>query len=76
MPNTGNRDGFSSIDEALDDLRAGRMIVVVDDPNREERPHQVGRNEDGEVGMPRAERHRQPARISARRREYFYGFGS
>ena len=35
MPNTGNRDGFSSIDEALDDLRAGRMIVVVDDPNRE-----------------------------------------
>ena len=28
-------DGFSPIPEILDDLRAGRMIVLVDDPNRE-----------------------------------------
>jgi 3,4-dihydroxy 2-butanone 4-phosphate synthase/GTP cyclohydrolase II len=33
MPET--RDGFSSIEEALDELRAGRMIVLVDDENRE-----------------------------------------
>jgi 3,4-dihydroxy 2-butanone 4-phosphate synthase / GTP cyclohydrolase II len=29
------RDGFCSIDEALAELRAGRMIVLVDDENRE-----------------------------------------
>ncbi len=29
------RDGFCSIDEAIEDLRAGRMIVLVDDENRE-----------------------------------------
>jgi 3,4-dihydroxy 2-butanone 4-phosphate synthase/GTP cyclohydrolase II len=29
------RDGFCTIDEALDELRAGRMIVVVDDEYRE-----------------------------------------
>jgi 3,4-dihydroxy 2-butanone 4-phosphate synthase / GTP cyclohydrolase II len=28
-------DGFCTIEEALDELRAGRMIVVVDDENRE-----------------------------------------
>ncbi len=28
-------DGFCSIEEALDELRAGRMIVLVDDENRE-----------------------------------------
>src|SRR5207237_10751258 len=29
------RDGFCSIEEALAELRAGRMIVLVDDENRE-----------------------------------------
>jgi 3,4-dihydroxy 2-butanone 4-phosphate synthase/GTP cyclohydrolase II len=29
------KDGFCTIDEALADLRAGRMIVLVDDENRE-----------------------------------------
>src|SRR5436853_1231928 len=29
------REGFCSIDEALDELRAGRMIVLVDDEYRE-----------------------------------------
>src|SRR3954462_10945403 len=33
MPHT--RDGFCTIDEALAELRAGRMIVLVDDENRE-----------------------------------------
>jgi 3,4-dihydroxy 2-butanone 4-phosphate synthase/GTP cyclohydrolase II len=33
MPET--RDGFCTIDEALDELRAGRMIVLVDDEFRE-----------------------------------------
>ncbi len=32
---TTPRDGFCSIDEALAELRAGRMIVLVDDENRE-----------------------------------------
>ena len=32
---TAPRDGFCSIDEALAELRAGRMIVLVDDENRE-----------------------------------------
>lgn len=32
MPNT---DGFCTIEEALDELRKGRMIVLVDDENRE-----------------------------------------
>ncbi|MBM4096461.1 MAG: GTP cyclohydrolase II [Planctomycetes bacterium] len=35
MPNSGLREGFCPIEQALDELRAGRMIVVVDDPNRE-----------------------------------------
>ncbi len=30
-----SRDGFCTIEEALDELRAGRMIVLVDDENRE-----------------------------------------
>src|SRR5437588_7343550 len=30
-----SRDGFCSIEEALAELRAGRMIVLVDDENRE-----------------------------------------
>lgn len=33
MPDT--REGFSTIEEALAELRAGRMIVLVDDENRE-----------------------------------------
>lgn len=33
MPHT--KDGFCSIDDALADLRAGRMIVLVDDEHRE-----------------------------------------
>src|SRR4249920_3241578 len=33
MPNTG--EGFCTIEEALADLRAGRMIVLVDDEHRE-----------------------------------------
>src|SRR3954463_2169344 len=33
MPET--REGFCTIDEALDELRAGRMIVLVDDEYRE-----------------------------------------
>src|SRR6478752_4573832 len=33
MPNT--RDGFCTIEEALAELRAGRMVVLVDDENRE-----------------------------------------
>src|SRR6476646_8721364 len=33
MPNT--RDGFCTIAEALAELRAGRMIVLVDDEHRE-----------------------------------------
>src|SRR3954467_13641707 len=33
MPET--REGFCTIDEALDELRAGRMIVLVDDEFRE-----------------------------------------
>src|SRR5208282_2765493 len=33
MPDT--REGFCSIDESLAELRAGRMIVLVDDPYRE-----------------------------------------
>src|SRR3954462_12803115 len=33
MPHT--RDGFCTIDEALAELRAGRMIVLVDDEQRE-----------------------------------------
>lgn len=32
---TSPREGFCSIDEALAELRAGRMIVLVDDENRE-----------------------------------------
>src|SRR5260370_23677269 len=32
---TENRDGFCSIEEALAELRAGRMIVLVDDEYRE-----------------------------------------
>lgn len=35
MPQNANRDGFCSIDEALDELRAGHMLILVDDPNRE-----------------------------------------
>jgi 3,4-dihydroxy 2-butanone 4-phosphate synthase / GTP cyclohydrolase II len=27
--------GFATVDEAIEDLRAGRMVVVVDDPDRE-----------------------------------------
>src|SRR5436309_5158796 len=30
-----SKDGFCSIEEALDELRAGRMIVLVDDEYRE-----------------------------------------
>jgi 3,4-dihydroxy 2-butanone 4-phosphate synthase/GTP cyclohydrolase II len=30
-----SKAGFSTIEEALDDIRAGRMIVLVDDENRE-----------------------------------------
>src|SRR6516165_2633793 len=30
-----SRDGFGTIDQALDELRAGRMIVLVDDEHRE-----------------------------------------
>ena len=33
MPHT--REGFCSIEEALAELRAGRMVVLVDDENRE-----------------------------------------
>lgn len=33
MPHT--KDGFCTIEEALDELRAGRMIVLVDDEHRE-----------------------------------------
>src|SRR5262249_25563581 len=33
MPHT--RDGFCMIEEALDELRAGRMVVLVDDEHRE-----------------------------------------
>ncbi len=33
MPTT--TDGFCTIEEALDELRAGRMIILVDDENRE-----------------------------------------
>src|ERR1700731_4289127 len=33
MPTT--RDGFCSIEEAIAELRAGRMIILVDDENRE-----------------------------------------
>ncbi|MBR4137656.1 MAG: 3,4-dihydroxy-2-butanone-4-phosphate synthase, partial [Bacteroidales bacterium] len=29
-----NKD-FNTIEEALEDLRAGKMIIVVDDPDRE-----------------------------------------
>jgi 3,4-dihydroxy 2-butanone 4-phosphate synthase/GTP cyclohydrolase II len=29
------RDGFCTVEEALEELRQGRMIVLVDDPNRE-----------------------------------------
>src|SRR5437763_16040485 len=32
---TANHDTFCTIDEALAELRAGRMIVLVDDENRE-----------------------------------------
>ncbi len=32
---TGNEPGFSSIDTAMEELRAGRMIVLVDDEHRE-----------------------------------------
>lgn len=32
---TGTREGFCTIDEALDELRGGRMIVLVDDEYRE-----------------------------------------
>ena len=28
-------NGFSTLSQALDDLRAGKMIIVTDDPNRE-----------------------------------------
>ena len=34
-PTTADQQGFATIDEALDDLRAGRIIVVVDDADRE-----------------------------------------
>lgn len=30
-----NSNGFSTLSQALDDLRAGKMIIVTDDPNRE-----------------------------------------
>src|SRR5947209_3537927 len=32
---TESREGFCTIDEALEELRAGRMVVLVDDENRE-----------------------------------------
>lgn len=32
---SGNRDGFCSIEEALEEMRQGRMIVLVDDEHRE-----------------------------------------
>src|ERR1700704_4076796 len=32
---TETRDGFSPISEAIEELRAGRMIVLVDDEQRE-----------------------------------------
>jgi 3,4-dihydroxy 2-butanone 4-phosphate synthase/GTP cyclohydrolase II len=35
MSGTDDRSTFSSIEEALDELRAGRMVIVVDDADRE-----------------------------------------
>lgn len=35
MPADPLPDGFCSIDEALEDIKAGKPIVLVDDPNRE-----------------------------------------
>src|SRR5438270_6132810 len=35
VPMSSTREGFCSIDEALAELRAGRMIVLVDDEHRE-----------------------------------------
>ncbi len=32
---TGEAKGFNTVSEAIDDIRAGKMIVVVDDENRE-----------------------------------------
>ena len=28
-------NGFATLSQALDDLKAGKMIIVTDDPNRE-----------------------------------------
>ena len=35
MPGDILPEGFCSVEEALEELRAGRLIVLVDDPNRE-----------------------------------------
>ena len=35
MAETVDRSVFASIEEALDELRAGRMLIVVDDADRE-----------------------------------------
>src|SRR5947199_1203566 len=32
---TSTRTPFATIEEAIEDIRRGRMVVVVDDPNRE-----------------------------------------
>ena len=32
---TQDRTAFSSVEEAIDDIRRGRMVVVCDDENRE-----------------------------------------
>lgn len=32
-----NENGFNTVEEALEDLRQGKLILVTDDPDREKR---------------------------------------